>query len=89
MKSLEHLVEVDEFINEIESCLETLTPREQRVIKMRFGLGEYKNPMTLEEVARTQGVKRECIRQIEARALRKLRHPSLAGKLQEFVNSDL
>lgn len=65
--------------------LSTLTPREEKVLRMRFGIGE-KSDHTLEEVGRDFSVTRERIRQIEAKALRKLRHPSRAKKLQSFVD---
>jgi RNA polymerase primary sigma factor len=64
--------------------LSTLTPREERVLKMRFGIGERSNH-TLEEVGQDFAVTRERIRQIEAKALRKLRHPSRARALRAFV----
>ncbi len=64
--------------------LRTLTPREERVIKMRFGL-EDGSEHTLEEVGQSFQVTRERIRQIEAKALRKLRHPSRSRKLKAFV----
>jgi RNA polymerase primary sigma factor len=64
--------------------LTTLTPREEKVLRMRFGIGE-KSDHTLEEVGRDFNVTRERIRQIEAKALRKLRHPSRSKKLKSFV----
>ncbi|RLF61068.1 MAG: RNA polymerase sigma factor RpoD [Thermoplasmata archaeon] len=64
--------------------LRTLTPREEKVLRMRFGIGE-KADHTLEEVGRDFNVTRERIRQIEAKALRKLRHPSRSKKLKSFV----
>ncbi len=64
--------------------LETLTPREEKVLRMRFGIGE-KSDHTLEEVGQNFDVTRERIRQIEAKALRKLRHPSRSKKLRSFV----
>src|SRR5256884_2055778 len=67
------------------SVLKTLTPREEKVIKMRFGLGTTGSEHTLEEVGQFFAVTRERIRQIEAKALRKLRHPSRSRKLKAFL----
>jgi RNA polymerase primary sigma factor len=67
-----------------EEVLNTLTPREERIIKMRFGL-EDGTERTLEEVGKKFGVTRERIRQIEAKALRKLRHPSRSRQLRAFL----
>jgi RNA polymerase primary sigma factor len=64
--------------------LSQLSPREERVIRMRFGLGTSRDH-TLEEVGQTFGVTRERIRQIEAKALRKLRHPSRSRNLRSFL----
>jgi RNA polymerase primary sigma factor len=64
--------------------LSTLTPREEKVLRMRFGIGE-ESDHTLEEVGQDFNVTRERIRQIEAKALRKLRHPSRSNKLKTFV----
>lgn len=66
--------------------LATLTPREEKVLRMRFGIGE-ESDHTLEEVGQDFNVTRERIRQIEAKALRKLRHPSRSNKLKTFVDS--
>jgi RNA polymerase primary sigma factor len=66
------------------SMLRTLTPREERIIKMRFGL-EDGTQRTLEEVGEVFSVTRERIRQIEAKALRKLRHPSRSSRLRVFL----
>ena len=66
--------------------LRTLTPREERVVKMRFGL-EDGSEHTLEEVGQSFQVTRERIRQIEAKALRKLRHPSRSKRLKSFVEN--
>ena len=66
--------------------LQSLTPREEKVLRMRFGIGE-KSDHTLEEVGQDFEVTRERIRQIEAKALRKLRHPSRSKQLKSFVDS--
>ncbi|MCA9370141.1 sigma-70 family RNA polymerase sigma factor, partial [Candidatus Woesebacteria bacterium] len=68
----------------VEEVLAALSDREARVLMMRFGLGGNKT-MTLEEVGKKFGVTRERIRQIEAKALRKLKHPSRRKKLQDFL----
>ncbi len=70
---------------QIEGALKTLTEREAKVLKMRFGLGDG-NEHTLEEVGQQFKVTRERIRQIEAKALRKLKHPSRSRKLKSFTN---
>jgi RNA polymerase primary sigma factor len=67
-----------------ENVLRTLTPREEKVIKMRFGVGDG-SEHTLEEVGQNFAVTRERIRQIEAKALRKLRHPSRSRRLRAFM----
>ena len=69
---------------ELEEVLKTLTDREAKVLKMRFGL-EDGRMRTLEEVGRDFNVTRERIRQIEAKALRKLRHPSRSKRLKDFL----
>ena len=69
---------------ELEEVMKTLTPREAKVLKLRFGLEDGK-ARTLEEVGKQFNVTRERIRQIEAKALRKLRHPSRSNKLKEFM----
>jgi RNA polymerase primary sigma factor len=71
---------------QINNALETLTPREEKVLRKRFGIGE-STDHTLEEVGQDFEVTRERIRQIEAKALRKLRHPSRSKKLRSFVES--
>lgn len=70
---------------QVGDVLDTLSPRERDVILMRYGLGDGRN-RTLEDVGRHVGVTRERIRQIEAKALRKLRHPSRAQKLRDFLD---
>jgi len=69
---------------QVEDVLETLSPRESEVLSLRFGLEDGRQ-RTLEEVGRTFGVTRERIRQIEAKALRKLRHPTRSKKLRDFL----
>ena len=71
-------------LENVEEVLATLTDREAKVLKMRFGLHGAK-ALTLEEVGREFGVTRERIRQIESKALRKLRHPSRRKKLQDYL----
>jgi len=71
---------------QIRKVLATLTPREERVLRMRFGIGE-RSDHTLEEVGQDFDVTRERIRQIEAKALRKLRHSSRARRLKSFVEN--
>ena len=70
---------------QLREVLSTLTPREEKVLKLRFGI-EDGHPRTLEEVGKEFNVTRERIRQIEAKALRKLRHPSRSKKLKDFLN---
>jgi RNA polymerase primary sigma factor len=65
------------------AVIDTLTPREQKVIRLRYGLDDA-HPRTLEEVGREFNVTRERIRQIEAKALRKLKHPNRSKKLKDF-----
>lgn len=84
-KMLEEIVENDQMENSLNKELKTLTLGEQKIINMRFGLGEYSRIYTLDECGKEVGCDRERIRQIEARALRKLRHPSRAGNLREFI----
>ena len=69
------------------SMLKTLSPREEKIIKMRFGLDDG-SEHTLEEVGQSFAVTRERIRQIEAKALRKLRHPSRSGNLRVFFDGN-
>ena len=69
----------------IEELLDVLTPREKNVLRLRFGL-EDGRARTLEEVGKSFNVTRERIRQIEAKALRKLRHPARSKKLKDFLD---
>ena len=69
---------------QLEEVMQTLTPREAKVLRLRFGLDDGKS-RTLEEVGKQFNVTRERIRQIEAKALRKLRHPSRSKKLKEYM----
>ena len=70
---------------QLEDVLDTLTPREERVLRLRFGIDDGRS-RTLEEVGQNFGVTRERIRQIEAKALRKLRHPTRSHKLRDFLD---
>ena len=70
----------------VKEVLDSLTPREAKVLRMRFGV-EMSTDHTLEEVGKQFDVTRERIRQIEAKALRKLRHPSRSDKLKSFLDS--
>jgi RNA polymerase sigma factor, sigma-70 family len=70
---------------QLEEVLDTLTAREEKVLRLRFGLDDGR-ARTLEEVGQNFGVTRERIRQIEAKALRKLRHPSRSRKLKDFLD---
>ncbi|MBQ2347047.1 MAG: sigma-70 family RNA polymerase sigma factor, partial [Clostridia bacterium] len=69
---------------QLNEVLSTLTPREEKVLRLRFGLDDGRS-RTLEEVGKEFAVTRERIRQIEAKALRKLRHPSRSKKLKDFL----
>ncbi len=72
--------------NQTDLALQSLTPREQKVLRMRFGIGE-RQDYTLEEVGKVLGVTRERVRQIEAKAIRRLRHPTRAKLLKAFCES--
>jgi len=84
LQSPEDAAAVQLLREQLEDMLEDLTEREMEVLRLRFGL-EDGHPYTLEEVGRRFGVTRERIRQIEAKALRKLRHPSRSKKLRDFL----
>ena len=68
----------------LDEVLDSLSPREKRVLQLRFGLEDGKQ-RTLEEVGKEFGVTRERIRQIEAKAIRKLKHPTRAKKLRDYL----
>ncbi|MBO7388993.1 MAG: sigma-70 family RNA polymerase sigma factor, partial [Oscillospiraceae bacterium] len=70
---------------QLDEVLDTLTPREKKVLELRFGMTDGRT-RTLEEVGKEFNVTRERIRQIEAKALRKLRHPSRSKKLKDFLS---
>ena len=70
---------------QIREVLHTLTPREEQVLKLRYGLEDGRTH-TLEEVGKKFNITRERIRQIEAKALRKLRHPSRSKRLKDFLD---
>jgi RNA polymerase primary sigma factor len=72
--------------DKVHKMLHTLSPKEERILRMRFGLGD-EIPHTLEEVGQIFGVSRERIRQIEAQALRKLKHPSRSNHLRSFLEN--
>lgn len=82
--SVEEIAFSEALRHEMEAVLTTLTPREQDVLKLRFGWDD-NHPRTLEEVGLKYNVTRERIRQIEAKAFRKLRHPSRSRRLKDFV----
>ena len=76
-------IDIDGTVDQV--LLETLSPRERQVIEYRFGINDSR-PRTLEEVGQTFGVTRERIRQIEAKALRKLRHPTRSLTLRDYLD---
>lgn len=80
-----HEVEQNNLREKIDEVLTDLSDQEQQVLRMRFGLDD-DTPKTLEEIGKVFGVTRERIRQIEAKALRKLRHPSRSRKLKDYLN---
>ena len=78
----------DDLKEKVREILKSLTPREEKVLKMRFGI-DVASEHTLEEVGKDFSVTRERIRQIEVKALRKLRHPSRSKKLQTFFDKEV
>jgi RNA polymerase primary sigma factor len=85
--TVEEMVEEKEMKRILNDVLETITEREEKIIRLRFGLDDGKE-RTLEQVGNVFGVTRERIRQIEAKALRKLRHPTRSKKLRSFLYGD-
>lgn len=83
-EELHEMIDNKKLIENLEDILSILKDRESEVIKLRFGLGDYLNPKTLEEIGGIFGVTRERIRQIESKALRRLRHPSKAKSIKSF-----
>lgn len=84
---LEDQLAKDRLEGKVGEMLSTLTPREQKVISMRFGLGDYGSVHTFEDVAKAFDCTRERIRQIEAKALRKMRNPSRHGMVRDYVEN--
>lgn len=85
LRLLEHENLQQNLINKIQELLDTMTPREKKVLELRFGLnGQVEH--TLEETGKFFGLHRRRIRQIETKALRKLRHPSRNQILEEYIN---
>ena len=82
--SIEEIVSEKFLREELERVLNTLTDREQTILRLRYGMDDGRE-RTLEEVGKYFNVTRERIRQIEAKALRKLRHPSRSRKLKDFI----
>jgi RNA polymerase sigma factor (sigma-70 family) len=82
--TVEDAVHLFELKIAVTAALETLKPREERILRKRFGIN-LTTDYTLEKIGQEYSVTRDRIRQIEAKALRKLRHPSLAGNLKEFL----
>ena len=80
-------IEKSEFKEKVSKILSSLTPREERVLRMRFGFSNNNLDYTLEEVAQHYKVSRERIRQVEAKALRKLKHPTRSIILKPYLNA--
>lgn len=88
IKLLEENILLEQQNNEIEKQLKTLTAREQEILDMRFGRGKYDQEYSLRECGEKYGISGNRIRQIEEKALRKLRHPSRANQLREFIKNE-
>ncbi len=73
-------------LEEIEDTLKSLTPKEEKIIRMRFGIGE-NGPFTLEEIGQDFGISRERVRQIVDKGLKKLRHPARGQTLETFYHN--
>ena len=86
MKSPEEELVEHDVLKHVMGMLQTMDQREATVLRMRFGIGEHSDH-TLEEVGQDFEVTRERIRQIEAKALRKLRHPARSKRLRSFMDS--
>ena len=82
--NLDEVIAKNQLKDKITKVLSTLTPREERVIRMRFAIG-LNTDYTLEEIGQQFSVTRDRIRQIEAKALRKLKHPTRSGELKDFL----
>lgn len=87
-KLLEEIIENDQMNKAVYKSLDTLPPREKKVLSMRFGLEGYSREHTRQEIGYDIGVDKERVRQIEAVALRKLRHPSRTENVREFIEDD-
>jgi DNA-directed RNA polymerase specialized sigma subunit len=86
IKLLDDVIDAEKRDNVLLKSLETLTPREQKLIEMRYGLGEYSSILTLEECGKELDITRERVRQIEIRALRKLRAPHRIEELRKYID---
>lgn len=81
--AIDHEIEDGDTKRIVDEALSTLSPRESKILRMRFGIGEYNRTHTLEEIGQIYDVHRERIRNIEAKAIRKLRHPKIAVAIKE------
>ena len=85
INTAEDIVSEKEFNQVMQDCLDSLTPREAKVLRLRFGIG-IKLDMTLEDVAKIMHLTRERIRQIEAKAMRKMRHPARSDSIKMYLS---